>query len=235
MSLCVCPCVFCRPGSKNFCFKYYCGFSSHRRTHCGLFPPASYPSPSHPSMDARKKGTLVPWGSYGRVSTHTSVRARLGVTGETWRWWEGDTHTKHTRIPYADTLKSKGHFPKAGWSFPGCPNSKCFHGRLLFTLISCDGYCKKIWLMLYIPVPLQLSHVKEEPRHKVKSGKHPANVQGDHYGSTPNPSSFQIWMFTESRSRRGKKVNYNSQFSSILKATAAAAGLTDHHTLLPGE
>lgn len=44
---CVCLCVFCHTNSKNFCFVYYYGSSSHRRTCRGLSvdaPPA--PSPS---------------------------------------------------------------------------------------------------------------------------------------------------------------------------------------------
>lgn len=114
--VCVCVCVFSHTESKNFCFEYDHGFSSHRSSHCGCSSSScSIPRSlfSLPGMFGRK-GTLFPWRASGCVSHTHHVRACLGVTDETWRrWGEGDAHTKHTCITNADTLnRNKEQFQK---------------------------------------------------------------------------------------------------------------------------
>lgn len=173
---CVCLCVFCHTNSKNFCFVYYYGSSSHRRTCLGLSvdaPPA--PSPSLSPSSPRFLFTLP--GMFGRKApsaheglldvspdephTHTAVRAHLGVTAEMWRWWaEGDAHTKHVCITYADTLNShkehclsslsKVRLDDQSQAVQTANDSQtCFHGLLLVMLMNCNEYCRNMTDTIY--------------------------------------------------------------------------------------
>lgn len=89
----------------------------------------------------------------------------------------------------------------------------------------------EIWLTRYILIALQSSRVKEEPRYKVK------NLNTRQMFRRPL-FLYRILHLSKSGCLQNpgeegeKKVNYNSQFSSILKPTA---GLADHRTLVPAE
>lgn len=96
--------------------------------------------------------------SHTHTHTHTAVRAFLGVTAEMWHWCaEGEAHTKHTCITYADTLNS--HKEYFLWmlskvrlddhSQTANESQTCFHGLLLLTLINCNEYCKNMTDAIY--------------------------------------------------------------------------------------
>lgn len=99
--------------------------------------------------------------SHTHTHPHTAVRARFGVTAETWlRWAEGDVHTKHTCITYADTLNGhKEHFRSSlskvrlddhSQALQTANDSQtCFHGLPLFMSTNSNEYCKNMTDAIY--------------------------------------------------------------------------------------